>query len=82
MGRLRCRSDRLVDTRDLAILLLAFASGGRLRSEVARLRLEQVSDEPAVPLDPLVPQSPALECEATELGRTETSVADEAARSS
>lgn len=27
-----CRSDRLVDTRDLAILLLAFASGGRRRS--------------------------------------------------
>jgi integrase len=30
-----CRSDRLADTRDLAILLLAFASGGRRRSEVA-----------------------------------------------
>jgi integrase len=34
-----CSSDRLADTRDLAILLLAFASGGRRRSEVARLRV-------------------------------------------
>lgn len=75
-----CRSDRLVDTRDLAILLLAFASGGRRRSEVARLRVEQLSDEPAVPLDPLDPQSPTLPCVAIQLGRTKTGVADEAGR--
>ena len=31
-----CATDRLADTRDLAILLLAFASGGRRRCEVAR----------------------------------------------
>jgi integrase len=55
-----CRSDRLADTRDLAILLLAFASGGRRRSEVARLRVEQISDEPRVPLEPLDPKSPTL----------------------
>ena len=30
------RSDRLVDTRDAALLLVAFASGGRRRSEVGR----------------------------------------------
>ena len=53
-----CRSDRLADTRDLAILLLAFASGGRRRSEVARLRVEQLSDEPPVPLNPQDPKSP------------------------
>ena len=53
-----CESDRLADTRDLAILLLAFASGGRRRSEVARLRVEQLSEEPAVPLDPHDPKSP------------------------
>jgi hypothetical protein len=35
-----CKTDRLADTRDLAILLFAFASGGRRRSEVARLRFE------------------------------------------
>ena len=52
-----CRSDRLADTRDLAILLLAFASGGRRRSEVARLRVEQLSDEPPVPFNPQDPKS-------------------------
>jgi integrase len=75
-----CRSDRLVDTRDLAILLLAFASGGRRRSEVARLRVEQISDEPAAPLDPKDPQSPTLPCVAIQLGRTKSGVADEAGR--
>jgi integrase len=75
-----CRSDRLVDTRDLAILLLAFASGGRRRSEVARLRVEQTSEEPAVPLDPQDPHSPTLPCLAIQLGRTKTAVVDEARR--
>lgn len=75
-----CRSDRLADTRDLAILLLAFASGGRRRSEVARLRVEQISDEPGVPRDPKDPQSPTLPCVAIHLGRTKTGVADEAGR--
>jgi integrase len=75
-----CRSDRLADTRDLAILLLAFASGGRRRSEVARLRVEQLSDEAPVPLDPQNAQSPTLPCVAIQLGRTKTSVADEAGR--
>ena len=75
-----CRSDRLADTRDLAILLLAFASGGRRRSEVARLRVEQISDEPPVPLDPRDPKSPTLPCLAIQLGRTKTGVADEAGR--
>ena len=75
-----CRSDRLVDTRDLAVLLLAFASGGRRRSEVARLRVEQISDEPAVTLDPKDPRSPSLPCIAIQLGRTKTGVADEAGR--
>ena len=75
-----CRSDRLADTRDLAILLLAFASGGRRRSEVARLRVEQISDEPAVPRDPKDPQSPTLPCVAIQLGRTKTGVAEEAGR--
>jgi integrase len=41
-----CARGRLADTRDLASLLLAFASGGRRRSEVARLRVEQLRDEP------------------------------------
>lgn len=75
-----CATDRLADTRDLAILLLAFASGGRRRSEVARLRVEQLSDEPGVPLDPLDPKSPTLPCVSIQLGRTKTGDADEAGR--
>src|ERR1700676_2122407 len=39
-----CRSDRLADTRDLAILLLAFASRGPPRSEGARLRVAPLRD--------------------------------------
>ena len=53
-----CATDRLADTRDLAILLLAFASGGRRRSEVARLRVEQLRDEPPARLDPRDGKSP------------------------
>ncbi|MDX3806515.1 MAG: tyrosine-type recombinase/integrase [Bosea sp. (in: a-proteobacteria)] len=75
-----CATVRLADTRDLAILLLAFASGGRRRSEVARLRVEQLIDEPAVPLDPRDPKSPTLPCLAIQLGRTKTGDADDESR--
>jgi integrase len=75
-----CSTDRLADTRDLAILLLAFASGGRRRSEVARLRVEQLSEEPAVPRDPRDPNSPKLPCLAIQLGRTKTGDADDEGR--
>lgn len=75
-----CRSARLADTRDLAILLLAFASGGRRRSEVARLRVEQFSDEPPVFLNPQDLKSETLPCVAIQLGRTKTGQADEAGR--
>ncbi|MDZ4366434.1 MAG: tyrosine-type recombinase/integrase [Afipia sp.] len=75
-----CQSERLADSRDLAILLVAFASGGRRRSEVARLRLEQLSNEGDVPLDPDDPNSPRLPCLAIALGRTKTSQADDDAR--
>jgi integrase len=37
--------ERLVDVRDRALLLMAFASGGRRRSEVAALRVEDLIDE-------------------------------------
>jgi integrase len=67
-----CTSDRLADTRDRALLLLAFASGGRRRSEVAQLRVEQLMDEPPAPLDPRDPASPALPCLSLQLGRTKT----------
>ena len=75
-----CATDRLADARDLAILLLAFASGGRRRSEVARLRVEQLRDEPPARLDPRDPKSPPLPCLAIQLGRTKTGDADEEGR--
>ena len=53
-----CNSDRPVDIRDRALLLLAFASGGRRRSEVAGLRVEDLVDEDPVPTDPKVPAVP------------------------
>ncbi len=72
-----CASDRLVDARDLAILMVAFASGGRRRSEVAGLRLEQLRDEPPVPADPGDPGSAPLPCLSIALGRTKTTTADD-----
>ncbi len=75
-----CQTDRLADSRDLAILLVAFASGGRRRSEVARLRLEQLTLEADVPLDPDDPNSPRLPCMAIALGRTKTAQADDDVR--
>ena len=75
-----CATDRLADTRDLAILLLAFASGERRRSEVTRLRVEQLRDEPPARLDPRDPKSPTLPCLAIRLGRTKTGDADEEGR--
>jgi integrase len=47
---------------------------------VARLRVEQLSDEPAVPLDPTDPRSPALPCVSIQLGRTKTGDADDEGR--
>ena len=43
-----CAGGSIVDYRDKALLLVAFASGGRRRSEVARLRLEDLVDRPDV----------------------------------
>jgi integrase len=59
---------------------LAFASGGRRRSEVARLRVEQLRDEPPARLDPRDPKSAALPCLGILLGRTKTGDADEEGR--
>jgi integrase len=75
-----CASDRLADARDAALLLVAFASGGRRRSEVAGLRVEQLIAEAPVPSDPSDPKSPALPCLSIRLGRTKTTGADVDAR--
>jgi integrase len=68
--------DRLVDVRDRALLLTAFASGGRRRSEVASLRVEQLAEQEPVPADPKVPDGPKLACLSIRLGRTKTTTAD------
>ena len=75
-----CASDRLADARDAALLLVAFASGGRRRSEVAGLRIEQLNAEAPVPADLSDPKSTALPCFSIRLGRTKTTEADADAR--
>jgi integrase len=70
-------SDRLVDVRDRALLLLAFASGGRRRSEVAALRVEDLIEEEPVLSDPADPNSRLLPCLTIRLGRTKTAAADD-----
>jgi integrase len=69
--------DRLADVRDRALLLLAFASGGRRRSEVAALRVEDIIEEEPVRADPSDTQSPLLPCVTIRLGRTKTAAADD-----
>lgn len=71
-----CAGDRLVDVRDRALLLTAFASGGRRRSGVAGLRAEQLRDDDPVPVDPKGPDSEKLPCLSIHLGRTKTTQAD------
>ncbi|AVA23940.1 site-specific integrase [Rhizobium sp. NXC24] len=74
-----CSNDRLVDSRDRALLLTAFASGGRRRSEIASLRIEDLVDEEPVHADPKNPASPLLPCLTINLGRTKTTAAEDRA---
>ncbi|TIO70149.1 site-specific integrase [Mesorhizobium sp.] len=71
-----CAGDRLVDVRDRALLITAFASGGRRRSEIASLRFEQIVEEEPVPADPKAPDGDKLPCLSIRLGRTKTTQAD------
>lgn len=71
-----CVGDRLVDVRDRALLITAFASGGRRRSEIASLRFEQIVEEEPVPADPKEPGGEKLPCLSIRLGRTKTTQAD------
>jgi len=53
-------TESLRDLRDRAILMVAFASGGRRRSEIAGLRVEQLTIEQPIeveegPPSPLLP---------------------------
>ncbi len=74
LGRLlkTCESGSLRDLRDRAILMVAFASGGRRRSEVAALRKEQLSDEEPITIE----GDSHLPSLSIHLGRTKTSGAD------
>lgn len=67
-----CATDSLRDLRDRAILMVAFASGGRRRSEIAGLRVEQITVEPPIETE----TGPPLPSRTIHLGRTKTSGAD------
>ncbi|MBD8688692.1 MULTISPECIES: site-specific integrase [unclassified Rhizobium] len=64
-----CSTDSLRDVRDRAILMVAFASGGRRRSEIAGLRKEQLTVEAPIAGDNATP----LLSLSIHLGRTKTS---------
>ncbi|MBP2449704.1 tyrosine-type recombinase/integrase [Rhizobium leguminosarum] len=67
-----CSTDSLRDIRDRAILMVAFASGGRRRSEIAGLRIEQLTVEAPIAVE----DGPPLPSLAIHLGRTKTSGAE------
>ena len=67
-----CSTGNLRDLRDRAILMVAFASGGRRRSEIAGLRVEQLQPEEPIRID----GAPPLPCLSIHLGRTKTSGAN------
>jgi len=64
-----CSGENLNDIRDRAVLMVAFASGGRRRSEVAGLRTERLVKQTPVTTEDGAPL-PSL---AIHLGRTKTS---------
>jgi integrase len=66
-----CRTDSLRDLRDRALLMVAFASGGRRRSEIAGLRVEQLVAE-----NPIELEGASLASLSIHLGRTKTSSAE------
>jgi integrase len=64
-----CTTGSLRDVRDRAILMVAFASGGRRRSEIAGLRKEQLQPEAPIQID----GGPSLPSLSIHLGRTKAS---------
>ncbi|MGE8106142.1 site-specific integrase [Allorhizobium sp. NPDC080224] len=67
-----CSTGSLRDLRDRAIVMVAFGSGGRRRSEIASLRVEQLRPEEPIQID----GAPPLPSLSIHLGRTKTSGAD------
>ena len=71
-----CGRGRAVDLRDRALLLLAFGSGGRRRSEIARLRIDDLEERDPVAVDPSASNGEKLAVMAIRLRRTKTASAD------
>jgi integrase len=71
-----CSSGRAVDLRDRALLLLAFGSGGRRRSEIARLKVEDLEEREPVTADTDASKDEKLPVLAIRLRRTKTASAD------
>ncbi len=71
-----CGWGRAVDLRDRALLLLAFGSGGRRRSEIARLKVDDLEECEPVPADPAAPNGEKLSVLAIRLRRTKTASAE------
>ena len=71
-----CWRGRAVDLRDRALLLLAFGSGGCRRSEIARLKVDDLEEREPVAADPKAPDGEKLPVMAIRLRRTKTSSAD------
>jgi integrase len=74
-----CEGSRMIDLRDRAMLLVAFAAGGRRRSEVASLRHAQISEAEPIRLRSSDPTSPMVPCVRIALGRTKTTTAGQGA---
>jgi integrase len=75
-----CALNRLVDCRDRALLLIGFASGGRRRSELASLRVDQIETLQAVPAKHQDPEAVKIPALALHLGRTKRGNADDGSR--
>ena len=71
-----CGRGRAIDLRDRALLLLAFGSGGRRRSEIVRLKVDDLEEREPVAVDPKAPNDEKLPVLAIRLRRTKTSSAD------
>jgi len=68
----QCDPSRLVGKRNRAILLTAFSSGGRRRSEISKLKVENLIQE-----DPVDHDGKHLTCLTLVMGHTKTSRGDE-----
>jgi len=68
-----CADNSLRDIRDRAILMVAFAAGGRRRSEIAGLRVEQLTIEQPIEVE----DGPPLPSLAIHLGRTKTTTGEQ-----